>query len=107
MAWSPIQKSLSELPVVPHVQDYEAARAAFSWPRARQDLAGLPGGKGLNIAYEAIDRHAAGPLAAKTALRWLGKAGAVQDFSYEQMRQATNRVAHVLQRLGVSKGDRV
>ena len=38
----------------------------------RAQLDGLPGG-GLNIAHEAVDRHAAGPRADRVALRWLGK----------------------------------
>ena len=37
----------------------DAFRAAFSWDDARKLLDGLPDG-GLNIAYEAVDRHAAG-----------------------------------------------
>jgi acetyl-CoA synthetase len=43
----------SASPVMP---DYDSARATFSWQRARARLAGLPGG-GVNIGYEAIDRH--------------------------------------------------
>ena len=42
----------------------------------RAELDGLPGGRGLNIAHEAVDRHAAGPRAERVALRWLGSAGA-------------------------------
>lgn len=45
----------------------------------------MPGGKGLNIAYEAVDRHAEGPLAHKTAIRWLGKDDSVLDFTYEAL----------------------
>jgi hypothetical protein len=37
--------------VVPNVVDYAAARAGFSWAAARAELAGLPGGRGLNIAH--------------------------------------------------------
>ena len=39
---------------------------------AREQLAGFPGG-GLNIAYEAVDRHADGALADTVALRFLSK----------------------------------
>jgi len=48
----------------------------------RGELAGLPGGRGLNIAHEAVDRHANGPRRDHLALRWLGKDGAVRDFTY-------------------------
>ena len=39
------------------------------------ELDGLPGGKGLNIAHEAVDRHASGARADQLALRCLGKRG--------------------------------
>jgi len=50
-----------------NMADYERACAEFSWAEARRELAGLPGG-GLNIAYEAVDRHADGPLGLKHSL---------------------------------------
>jgi acetyl-CoA synthetase len=35
-----------------------------------------PGGQGLmNIAHDAVDRHAVGPRCDHVALRWLGKTG--------------------------------
>ena len=33
------------------------APAGPSWAAARRQLDGLPGGRGLNIAHEAVDRH--------------------------------------------------
>ncbi|HEX9039826.1 MAG TPA: acetate--CoA ligase [Trebonia sp.] len=86
--------------------DYQRACAEFSWSRARQELNGLPGG-GLNIAYEAVDRHAAGPLARAVALRCIGRHGDVTDYTYRDLRDATNRFANVLRGLGTGKGDRV
>ena len=47
----------------PNLADYDRDYASFSWEAARRDLDGLPDGRGLNIAHEAVDRHAAGPLA--------------------------------------------
>ena len=41
----------------------------------RRQLDGLPGGRGLNIAHEAVDRHATGPLADRVAFRWLRRDG--------------------------------
>ena len=55
-----IRKSRGAWRVAPNLIDYDAARATFSWERAmREELSGLPDGAGLNIAYEAVDRHAA------------------------------------------------
>jgi acetyl-CoA synthetase len=92
---------------IANMPSYDAARASFSWEQARADLDGLPGGKGLNIAYEAIDRHAAGERAEHVALRWISRDDEVRDFTYREMRLLTNRFANVLQDLGVVKGDRV
>jgi acetyl-CoA synthetase len=107
MPWPPIIKSRRDWDTVPNLHDYHEIRGRFSWEQARRDLEGLPDGLGLNIAHEAIDRHAGGPLAGHLALRWLGKDGRVDDYSFERLRNLTNRFANVLQRLGVQKGDRI
>jgi acetyl-CoA synthetase len=78
----------------------------FSWERERALLDGLPGG-GLNIAHEAVDRHAAGPARDRVALRWLAKDGAVRDITYAELADATSRFARVLADLGVEPGERV
>jgi acetyl-CoA synthetase len=45
-------------PKIQHnLSNYDKVKATFSWKCARE-LSGLPDGKGLNIAYEAVDRHA-------------------------------------------------
>jgi acetyl-CoA synthetase len=86
--------------------DYERARAEFSWAGARDELAGLPGG-GLNIGYEAVDRHADGPLADAVALRFLSKRRAAAELTYAELKRATDRFANVLAALGVQRGERV
>jgi len=90
-----------------NLADYEADRARFRWEDARALLDGLPGGRGLNIAHEAVDRHATGATADRTALRWLAKDGRVVDLTYDDLRRATSRFANVLADLGVAAGDRV
>ncbi|GIW54621.1 MAG: acetate--CoA ligase [Nitrospiraceae bacterium] len=107
MAWQPIIKSRRDWEVVPHLHDYHAVRSAFSWEQARRELDGLPDHRGLNIAHEAVTRHAGGPRADHLALRWLGKNGAVKDYSYRLLDELTNRFANALRRLGVERGDRV
>jgi acetyl-CoA synthetase len=107
MGWKPIIKTKHDWVLEPNLLDYGKARSAFSWEDARQKLSGLPGRRGLNIAYEAVDRHAAGPRRSYLAIRWLGKEGEVQDYTYGQLQEQTNRFASVLQSLGVNKGDRV
>jgi acetyl-CoA synthetase len=107
MTWETIVKSPGDFIVTPNLRDYEQARAAFSWEEALGELDGLPGGRGLNIAHEAVDRHADGPLGDHLAMRWLGKKGEIRDFTYSQLRDLSNRFANVLKGLGVNKGDRV
>ncbi len=86
--------------------DYERARGEFSWTAARSKLAGLPAG-GLNIAYEAVDRHADGPLADAVALRFLSKHRAPVELTYAGLKLETDRFAAVLATLGVRRGERV
>ncbi|MGZ4194909.1 MAG: acetate--CoA ligase [Solirubrobacteraceae bacterium] len=92
--------------VAPNMSDYDQARAEFSWAAARAQLAGLPGG-GLNIAYEAVDRHADGPLADAVALRFLSKRHAQVELTYADLKRETDRFANVLEALGVKRGERV
>lgn len=102
-----ITKSSRTGTVLPNLRDYDQARASFSWESARREFDGLPNGRGLNIAHEAVDRHAAGPRREHVAIRWIGKAGATRDFTYGQLRDESNRFANVLNGLAVAPGDRV
>jgi len=104
--WPAITKTTGG-PLAPNLIDYQRACADFSWRDARNQLDGLPGGRGLNIAHEAVDRHAAGDRRDRVALRWLSKDGARRDFTYADLREDTNRFANVLHTLGVGKGDAV
>src|SRR5208282_5590607 len=96
-----IQKPRGGWRVAPNMPDYEATRAAFRWEAARAELDGLPGGRGLNIAHEAVDRHVRAGRADKVALRWLGKDGGRRDMSYGELAKASSRFANLLHRLGL------
>ncbi|EHR50869.1 acyl-CoA synthetase/AMP-acid ligase [Saccharomonospora marina XMU15] len=105
MQWSPIGKPASARRSA-NLTDYERARREFDWDRAATALSGLPGG-GLNIAHEAVDRHAAGPRADHTALRWVDHSERVVELSYAELARRTSRFAALLRDLGLRKGDRV
>jgi len=107
MAFQTILKSVRDWAVTPNLTDYDRARRNFAWEDARKELEGLPRGQGLNIAYETVDRHATGSRRNHLAIRWLGKNGEVQDYTYSRLQELTNRFANVLEGLGVQKGDRV
>ncbi|MBL8823211.1 MAG: acetate--CoA ligase [Planctomycetia bacterium] len=106
MHWQPIQKKKMASGLLPNLPDYDQVRASFSWDKARCEITGLPDG-GINIAYEAVDRHATGSRRDHVAIRWLGKSGDTQEITYPQLKERTDRFANALQRLGVTAGDRV
>jgi acetyl-CoA synthetase len=90
----------------PNLDDYERVRGSFSWERAREEAAGLPGG-GLNIAYEAVDRHVDEGRGDKVALRWITRGQDRQELSYAELAQQSARFCTALETLGVGRGDRV
>ncbi len=104
-------KAIKKIPnswvVQPNLLDYGKVCQQFSWPAVGRELDGLPGGKGLNIAHEAVDRHANGPRGSGLAIRWLGKDGSVRNFSYAELKGQSNRFANVLTQFGINRGDRV
>ena len=90
-----------------NMEDYEAERASFTWARAREALDGLPGGRGLNIAHEAVVRHAQSARRDHVAIRCLDRHGIGEDVTYAQLDERSNRFANVLATLGVQPGERV
>ena len=77
------------------------------WNEARASLSGLPHGRGLNMAHEAVDRHLSGPAADRVAFRFLRKRGPPQEMTYRELAEETNRFARLLERLEVTPGSTV
>ena len=107
MSWEPIKKDPSSWIVRPNLPCYEKTYGEFSWETVRRELEGLSSGRGLNIAHEAVDRHANGALRNHLALRWISKEGKIEDFTYGDLKEKTNRFANLLGQLGIAKGDKV
>lgn len=107
MNWHPGHKSTDAPVKAPNLVDYLETCAEFSWDSIRKEIDGLPDGKGLNIAHEAVDRHADSWRGDHLAIRWLGKDGTIRDFTYRALKEQSSQFANVLQRLGVGKGERV
>jgi acetyl-CoA synthetase len=106
-----IHKTAQDWRVSPHLIDYEQTRATFRWSTAPNPSVGMPSG-GCNIAYAAVDRHADGPTASRTALRFVSAlasdgAMATHDLSYAELGRLSRRFTNVLRSLGINKGDRV
>jgi acetyl-CoA synthetase len=103
---SMIRKGAADLRLSPNLSDYRVQCGTFSWDDARRQLQGLPGG-GLNIAHEAVDRHAHGALREKVAFRFLSASEPAREITFEELAALTSRFANVLRSLGVGKGDRL
>jgi acetyl-CoA synthetase len=76
------------------------------WTRAREALDGLPAGRGLNIAHEAVDRHCV-EYGDRTAIVAIDRRGERTTMSYDDLRAASNRFANVLESLGLNPGDAI
>ncbi|MGW8377088.1 AMP-binding protein [Streptomyces sp. ODS28] len=78
-----------------HRTDYDAARAAFSWPRPEH----------FNWALDWFDRIAEG--SERTALHIVEEDGTEIRIGYDQMRRRSSQVANWLRAQGVRAGDRL
>lgn len=90
-----------------HLLDYEEVKTSFSWKETALELGGLPDGKGLNIAHEAITRHSQTHLKDTVSLRFIRKDRSFHDFTYSELQKQTSKFANVLGNLGIQKGERV
>ena len=90
----------------PNLVDYAAERESFTWDQARAWMDGLSVG-GLNIAYEAVDRHIAHGDGERVAMRCLDRTGTRTDVTYADLAARTNAFANSLRSLGVQPGERV
>ncbi len=97
---------ISQFTIKPNLDHYDDITRAFTWDQMKHNLDGLPGG-GLNLAHEAIDRHATGAKSNKVALYWEGVDGQEETYTFAQLKELTNKFANVLKKLGIEKGDRV
>ena len=93
MPWDSIQSVLKKSPAQTCVTMIAQSQTSRGPGAALLD--GLPGG-GLNIAYEAVDRHVAHGLGDKIALRWIGQDNNIRDFTYSDLQRQTNKFANAL-----------
>jgi acetyl-CoA synthetase len=86
--------------------DYNKACQSFDWKEVEQEFSWHRTGK-VNIAYEAIDRHAEDPARSNRFCLIYEDENRRERITYRQMRDLSNKFANVLKKLGVEKGDRV
>ncbi|OAK68167.1 acetate--CoA ligase [Lederbergia galactosidilytica] len=101
--------SLEALPVVQgkyNLENYEDTCANFDWSDTEKQFSWYETGR-VNMAYEAIDRHAETFRKNKVAL-YFRDDNREEKYTYRDMKILTNKAANVLKTHGnVEKGDRV
>ena len=89
-----------------NLADYNEACKNFSWDDVDKEFSWHTTGR-LNIAYEAIDRHAENPEKAHLNCLINSYENRTDKITYGQMRILSNKFGNVLRGLGIEKGDRV
>ncbi|PPA91461.1 acetate--CoA ligase [Brevibacillus laterosporus] len=88
-----------------NLTDYDHIYETFQWEDVEKQFSWYETGK-VNMAYEAIDRHANSEKKDKVALVYSDSIRE-ESYTYGDLSRLSNRFANVLHDLGVNKGDRV
>ena len=83
--------------------DYETAYESFEWDTVL-DSYDWDAPRELNMAHEACDRYAG---TGNVGFAWVSEDGELSEYTFAELRDASNRVANALTDLGVERGDRV
>ncbi|MCA0972380.1 acetate--CoA ligase [Halobacillus litoralis] len=89
-----------------NMQHYDEAYALFDWKNVKEEFTWSQTGK-VNIAYEAIDKHAEDPQKKNQAALIYSSPDREETLSFEDLRVQSNKFANVLKKHQVEKGDRV
>jgi acetyl-CoA synthetase len=97
------------LPVIQgdyNLKNYEEAYKNFDWKEVEKEFSWFETGR-VNMAYEAIDRHAETFRKNKVAL-YYRDASRNEKYTFKEMKEMSNKVANVLKQVAeIEKGDRV
>ncbi|UCZ54892.1 acetate--CoA ligase [Bacillus shivajii] len=88
-----------------NLSDYENTRKQFRWDEVKKNFSWFKTGK-VNMAYEAIDRHVDEGKGQKPALLY-SDATREEALTFHDLKEQSNRAAHLFKSLHVQKGDRV
>ncbi len=89
-----------------NMEDYDQARQNFSWQEVEKAFSWYKTGK-VNMAYEAIDRHAEGERRNKVALYYSDPTGRDEQYTFQEMKEKSNQAANLFKKMGINKGDRI
>jgi acetyl-CoA synthetase len=87
-----------------NLNNYEEAYKNFQWKDIEQVFTWSQTGK-VNMAYEAIDRHAESDKGEKVAL-YYSDSSRDESYTFKEMKKKSNQAANVLRKIGIKKGDR-
>lgn len=89
----------------PNLQDYDSLRRDWDWKKAEELFDWSKTGK-VNMAHEAIDRHAKSWRKNMVALYYIDDER-YEKYTFQEMKYLSNRFANVLKKYNIGKGDRV
>lgn len=102
-------KTMEKLAVIPgehNLKNYEETAANHDWQHSETAFSWFETGK-VNIAYEAIDRHATSHRKNKVAL-YYNDGNRKEAYSFYDMKRHTNKAANVLkEKADLKKGERI
>lgn len=102
-----IHKQPDQFKLKPNLSDLASAYANPNpWQTIDQELKYFDN-HGINLAYNAVDKHLGTATESKTALLWEGDRGETASYTYGDLARLSNQYANYLTGLGVTKGDRV
>ncbi|WP_315905786.1 acetate--CoA ligase [Priestia koreensis] len=88
-----------------NLQDYEQTYKTFNWSEVEKEFSWSKTGK-INVAHEAIDRHANSYRKNKVALYYRdGERN--EKYTYKEMKDFSDKAANVFKQADVEKGDRI
>lgn len=101
-----IKKEPRSFKLSPNLPDYQKAYDDFNLEDQIKNLEFFSDGK-FNAAYQAVDRHLKTETKDKIAMLWENDQGKTQKFTFADIAEKSSKVANVLKKLGIAKGDRV
>ena len=93
-------------PVKHGLINYENTYKDFNWEDIYRHFDHFSD-NGVNIAHEAIDRHANNGYKNKIALHWEDEDNVRKQYTFSDIKRQSDKLANVLRNLGIEKGDRI
>ncbi|WP_163539660.1 acetate--CoA ligase [Gracilibacillus sp. YIM 98692] len=89
-----------------NVGNYEALRKGFDWEEIKKEFSWYKTGK-VNMAYEAIDRHAENPQKKDQVALLYSSPDREESLTFEELSKRSNQTANIFKKHQIEKGDRV